>query len=191
MESREEKCIEFALHAYDTFWNYYKKTLDERNQILNSYIIFVGIPVSVVGIYIDKIKDNISDYTNWFVFALVIILFLGIIIFDAYIVESFISEKYLHKIKQIVEYLEINYDSKYNEVFNKVYTLDGLFLNNRNSQKHRLRKSAIIFVINTVIISGIFCLISKINLGWCSTIISFFLSIFIHGAIVLYLKMEN
>lgn len=32
----EKNIIEYALHAYDTFWEYYKKTLDERNHILNN-----------------------------------------------------------------------------------------------------------------------------------------------------------
>lgn len=31
MNSKEKDCIEYALHAYDIFWDYYKKTLDERN----------------------------------------------------------------------------------------------------------------------------------------------------------------
>ena len=39
MEYREKDCIEYALHIYDTFWDYYKKTLDERNQIINIWTL--------------------------------------------------------------------------------------------------------------------------------------------------------
>ena len=48
----EKNIIDYALHAYDTFWEYYKKTLDERNHILNNYLIFVGIPISIIGFFI-------------------------------------------------------------------------------------------------------------------------------------------
>lgn len=41
MESNEKESIEYALHVYDTFWDYYKKTLDERNQIINNYIVLL------------------------------------------------------------------------------------------------------------------------------------------------------
>lgn len=190
MESKED-CIGYALHAYDTFWDYYKKTLDERNQILNNYIIFVGLPISVVGLFADKIKNNISDYIYWLISALVIFLILGIIIFNAYIVESFVSEKYLNRIKHIVEYLQVSYDSRYNKVFSEAYTLDGLFLNRGESQKHRLRKSFLIIIINTVILIGIFCLVNKNNFLCCNIVISSAISVFIHMIIFLYQKKVN
>lgn len=38
--SDKKDIIEYALHAYDTFWEYYKKTLDERNQILRESFKF-------------------------------------------------------------------------------------------------------------------------------------------------------
>lgn len=56
MKSKDRDCIEYALHAYDTFWNYYKKTLDERNKIINNYIIIIGVPVSVIGVVIERKK---------------------------------------------------------------------------------------------------------------------------------------
>ena len=36
MKSKDKTCIEYALHAYDILWDYYKKTLDERNHILKN-----------------------------------------------------------------------------------------------------------------------------------------------------------
>lgn len=60
MERKEIESIEYALHVYDIFWDYYKKTLDERNQIINNYMAFVGIPITIVGLFIDKIKNNVS-----------------------------------------------------------------------------------------------------------------------------------
>lgn len=60
--SNKKETIEYALHAYDTFWEYYKKTLDERNHILNNYLVFVGIPTSIIGVFIKNIKNNLNNY---------------------------------------------------------------------------------------------------------------------------------
>lgn len=191
MEHREKDCIEYALHIYDTFWDYYKKTLDERNQIINSYMVFVGIPITIVGLFTDNIISNINNYNYWIMLVLVIILILGIVIFNAYIVESFISEKYLKRIKLITDYLQENFDSSYKKVFSKLYTLNDLFLNSKASQRHRLGKSSIIIVGNTALVVGIFCLTQKFVFRWYNIILSVFFSGFIHMCIFLYQKRAN
>lgn len=155
MEVQEKDCIEYALHAYDTFWDYYKRTLDERNQILNNYIIVVGIPISLIGITIERLKDDISYYLDWIVLAFVVVLIFGIVIYNAYIVESFISERYLKKIEHITEYLMQHYDENYRGVFSEAYSLDKIFLDKNESQKHKLRKGFLVIIINTIIIIGI------------------------------------
>lgn len=156
MKTKDRICIEYALHAYDTFWDYYKKTLDERNKIINNYIIIVGVPVSIIGVVVENIKDKISYYSNWIALVLMFVLILGLIIYDAYIVESFISEKYLNKLKNITEYLQQNYDKCYRKVFRETYSLEDLFLNGKESQKHRLRKGFVIAIINTIIFLVLF-----------------------------------
>lgn len=155
MEVQEKDCIEYALHAYDTFWDYYKRTLDERNQILNNYIIVVGIPISLIGITIERLKDDISYCLDWIVLAFVVVLIFGIVIYNAYIVESFISERYLKKIEHITEYLMQHYDENYRGVFSEAYSLDKIFLDKNESQKHKLRKGFLVIIINTIIIIGI------------------------------------
>ncbi len=191
METREKECIEYALHAYDVFWEYYKKTLDERNQILNNYMIFVGVPISVMGIIVEKIKNAISYYFGWIIFALVIILLFGIVIYNAYIVESFISERYLKQIKNITEYLIRHFDINYKKVFSEVYSLDNLFLNRKDSAKHRLRKSALVIIVNTMIIGSIISIISITYLDeikWYCVFSALTLSFFIHRTIFIYHK---
>lgn len=188
MASKTKENIEYALHAYDTFWDYYKKTLDERNQILNNYLIFVGIPIAVIGIIIEKKDFNLHFYSNWFILALTIILLLGIIIYDAFIVESFVSERYLKQIRNITEYLKQNYDNTYEKVFSRSYDLNNIFLNNKDSQKQRIRKSLIIFIINTAIITGIICLCFIDYAEWYFIFLSFPISLLIHISIFIYHK---
>lgn len=190
MATNKNECIEYALHAYDIFWDYYKKTLDERNQILNNYLLFVGIPISITGIITEKIIDTINKYSCWLILALTIILVLGIVIYDAYIVESFISERYLHQIKEITNYLIQNYDSTYNNIFQITYSLDNLFLDGEASQKHRIRKSFIIAIINTGIIISIFCLICFNFIRWYLIALSIIVSLFLH-TIIFFGNMRN
>lgn len=184
------KCIEYALHSYDIFWDYYKKTLDERNQILNNYLLFIGIPISIVGIIVENKIAVISQYSLLIALVLIVILSLGIVIYDAYIVESFISERYLQQIRKITNYLILNYDNTYNNVFKKTYTLNHLFLNETASQTHRIRKSFVIVIINTVITVGIVCLIFFNYTRWYHILISFIISIFIHIIIFIYNKQS-
>lgn len=113
----------------------------------------------------------------------VIILILGIVIFNTYIVESFISEKYLSKIKHITDYLQKNYDDSYKNVFGKLYNLNDLFLDSKASQRHRLRKSVIIIVVNTGLIISIYCLIQKCVFKWYNIILCILISIFIHTSL--------
>lgn len=188
MAQKKEKCIEYALHSYEIFWNYYKKTLDERNHILNNYLFFVGIPISIFSIIVENKTDVINQYYCWIVLILTIILILGIVIYDAYIVESFISERYLQQIKQITNYLMQNYDNTYNSVFKSTYTLDYLFLNKADSQTHRIRKSFIIIVINTTIIIGIFYITFINHIQWYHMLISSIISFFIHLIIFIFNK---
>lgn len=160
-----------------------KKHYDERNKIINNYIIIIGVPVSVIGVVIERIKNKINLYTNWIALFLAIVLILGFIIYDAYIVESFVSEKYLDKINAITEYLQQNFDKKFKKVFSVVYSLDILFLNEKESQKHRLRKGFVIAIINTVIIIGIniFLLFNQVK-SFC-IVLSIIFSFFIHYGI--------
>lgn len=190
MEPQKRECIEYALHAYDTFWSYYKKTLDERNQILNNYMVFVGVPISVTGLLIEKISHNISYYSSWFILAFTIILVLGIVIYESYITESFISERYLKQIKCITNHLVQNYDNLYKNVFKELYTLDALFLDSGASHKHRFRKSFIIVTINTGIIIGIFGLIFLKNIKWYYILFAIIISFFVHIMIFICCKQS-
>ena len=151
-------------------------------------MIFVGIPIAVIGIIIEKKDFNLHFYSNWFILALTIILLLGIIIYDAFIVESFVSERYLKQIRNITEYLKQNYDNTYEKVFSRSYDLNNIFLNNKDSQKQRIRKSLIIFIINTAIITGIICLCFIDYAEWYFIFLSFPISLLIHISIFIYHK---
>lgn len=186
--SNKKKSIEYALHSYDIFWEYYKKTLDERNHILNNYMVFVGIPISVVGIFIEKIKNNIDNYFCWIALFLCFIDFLGIIMYNSYIIESFVSEKYLKKIKHITQYLINNYDKKYNNVFKETYDLQDLFLDKKKSQEQRINKSYIIIIGNTIIMIVTFFVILKNSAKWYHIIFAIIISAIIHIAIFNYYK---
>lgn len=185
MLNNERECIEYALHAYDTFWDYYKKTLDERNQILNNYMVFVGIPISILMINND-VTGKIDLYSKCNILPLTIILILGIVIYDVYIVESIISEKYLEQIRNITKYLISNYNNSYRDVFERTYVLDNLFLDETTSWNHRLGKCFIIITINTGIIFSILLIIIK----WYSLILTIIISSFLHISIFFYRKRK-
>ncbi len=188
--SNKNKSIEYALHAYDTYWDYYKKTLDERNQILNNYLLFVGIPISIVSIFIEKIKNHIDNYYNAIILFLSIILILGIVIYNSYVIESFVSQRYLNQIKYITEYLINNFDKDYNNIFKEAYKLDHLFLDENNSEKQRINKSFIIIIVNTMIMITVFLMIFRNGLKWCYIVLSFTVSIVIHSIIFIYQKQH-
>lgn len=158
----EKDTIEYALHAYDTFWEYYKRTLDERNNILNNYMVFVGIPISIIGVFIENIKTNFSSYRNIIVLLLSIIFVLGIIIYSTYIIESLVSQRYLQKIAHITHYLITHFDGEYHNVFNETYGLKNLFLDDTKSKTQRINKSFIIVVVNTISIIGL-----SLIIVWC------------------------
>lgn len=189
--ANKDKRIEYALHSYDTFWEYYKKTLDERNQIINNYMIFVGIPVSVFGVFIERIKNNINSYFSWIILFLCFIAFLGITMYNSYIVESFVSERYLNQIKHITEYLINNFDNDYKNVFKETYGLQNLFLDKKKSQKHRINKSFIIIICNTMIIIAVFLLIFNNNAKWYHMALAIIISAVIHIATFIYCKKKH
>lgn len=182
MKKKDKICIDYALHAYDIFWDYYKKTLDERNKIINNYIVFVGIPISIIGIVYEKIKDIISAYSELIAWGFVFIFLFGIVFYEAYVVESIVSEKYLCKIEEITQFLIQNYDKKFRNVFSNTYSLDNLFLNSKKSQRHKLRKSFIFIVVNTSIFICIAFLFQNKVKSFSAIMFAIF-SILIHIAI--------
>lgn len=181
----KKETIEYALHAYDTFWEYYKRTLDERNHILNNYLVFVGIPISIIGIFIENIKTNLNNYRFIIVLVLSIIYILGIVIFNTYIIENIVSQRYLKKIRRITQYLITNFDKEYNNVFRETYGLEDLFLDNKNSQRQCINKSFIIIVVNTMVIIALFLLLLDI-LIWYKLLLSILVSVIIHVIIYFY-----
>lgn len=183
--SNEKDIIEYTLHAYDTFWEYYKKSLDERNNILNNYMIFVGIPISIIGVFIDKIKNNFDNYLILIVLLLIIIFILGLVMYSIYIIEGLVSQRYLQRINHITQYLINNFDRSYHNVFKETYELGSLFLDNNYSKKQRLNKSFIIIIVNTIIIIGIFILLCG-NTTWYQILLPTVFSIVTHIFIFVY-----
>ena len=183
--SNKKESIEYALHAYDTFWEYYKKTLDERNHILNNYLAFVGIPTSIIGVFIENIKNNLNTYRFIIVLVLSIIYILGLVIYSTYVIENIVSQRYLKKINHITQYLIIHFDKKYNNVFLETYELGDLFLDYKNSQRQHINKSFIIIVVNTMIMIVLFLLIVD-DLTWYRLLLSISISVIIHVVIYFY-----
>lgn len=181
----EKNTIEYALHAYDTFWEYYKRTLDERNHILNNYLAFVGIPTSIIGVFIENIKNNLNTYRFIIVLVLSIIYILGLVIYSTYVIENIVSQRYLKKINHITQYLIIHFDKKYNNVFLETYELGDLFLDYKNSQRQHINKSFIIIVVNTMIMIVLFLLIVN-DLTWYRLLLSISISVIIHVVIYFY-----
>ena len=181
----EKNTIEYALHAYDTFWEYYKRTLDERNHILNNYLAFVGIPTSIIGVFIENIKNNLNTYRFIIVLVLSIIYILGLVIYSTYVIENIVSQRYLKKINHITQYLIIHFDKKYNNVFLETYELGDLFLDYKNSQRQHINKSFIIIVVNTMIMIVLFLLIVD-DLTWYRLLLSISISVIIHVVIYFY-----
>ncbi len=181
----EKNTIEYALHAYDTFWEYYKRTLDERNHILNNYLAFVGIPTSIIGVFIENIKNNLNTYRFIIVLVLSIIYILGLVIYSTYVIENIVSQRYLKKINHITQYLIIHFDKKYNNVFLETYELGDLFLDYKNSQRQHINKSFIIIVVNTMIMIVLFLLIVN-DLIWYRLLLSISISVIIHVVIYFY-----
>lgn len=183
-----KETIEYALHAYDTFWEYYRKTLDERNQILNNYMVFVGIPISIFCVFIEKLNIYANRYLIFIIMFMIIIFVLGIVIYNTYIVECFISERYLNKIKNITRYLIDNFDTDYENVFENTYNLDDLLLDKNNLKMQRANKSSIIIADNTLIMIAIVILSFKDNISGWHVFWGVFISSMIHVAIFIYQK---
>lgn len=190
MNTKKRECIEYALHAYDTFWDYYKKTLDERNQLLNNYMIFVGIPVSIIGLFIEKSKNDIHIFSYIFVIFLLMIFILGVVIYNSYIIESCVSERYLKRIVCITNYLIQNYNQYCINVFEEAYNLNGLFLNKINSKWQRVNKSSILIIMNTGILIGIFLLLFN-DIKWYLIILLSIFSILLHIIIFIFHNRDD
>lgn len=186
----DKECIDYALHAYDIFWDYYKKTLDERNQIINNYMIFIGLPISLIAIFIENITDKITFFSGHFILFLLMFFILGIVIYNTYIIESYVSERYLNQLKHITNYLIQNYDEKYKNVFKETYNLQHLFLDNKNSLNQRTNKCFIIFIINTTILIYLFCFIFNSFNSWNTLFIPFVSSVLIHLTFYIYNKSK-
>ena len=146
--------IEYVLHIYDTIWDYYKKTLDERTQLLNNYIVFVGIPISAVGIIAERLGENIANFIQEIIGILILILLIGIVIFLMYIKESAVSRKYLTRIEVITDFLIERYDSDSDGLFSRLYGLDDLFHPDPMAMNIRLEKGLILPIINRDFLSS-------------------------------------
>lgn len=169
--------IEYVLHIYDTIWDYYKKTLDERTQLLNNYIVFVGIPISAVGIIAERLGENIANFIQEIIGILILILLIGIVIFLMYIKESAVSRKYLTRIEVITDFLIEKYDSDSEGLFSRLYGLDDLFRPDPMAMNIRLGKGLILPIINSGILVGIFYLLTTYHLNTVQMALIFVISL--------------
>lgn len=169
--------IEYVLHIYDTIWDYYKKTLDERTQLLNNYIVFVGIPISAVGIIAERLGENIANFIQEIIGILILILLIGIVIFLMYIKESAVSRKYLTRIEVITDFLIEKYDSDSEGLFSRLYGLDDLFHPDPMAMNIRLGKGLILPIINSGILVGIFYLLTAYHLNAVQMALIFVISL--------------
>ena len=169
--------IEYVLHIYDTIWDYYKKTLDERTQLLNNYIVFVGIPISAVGIIAERLGENIANFIQEIIGILILILLIGIVIFLMYIKESAVSRKYLTRIEVITDFLIERYDSDSDGLFSRLYGLDDLFHPETTAMNIRLGKGLILPIINSGILVGIFYLLTAYHLNAAQMALIFVISL--------------
>lgn len=169
--------IEYVLHIYDTIWDYYKKTLDERTQLLNNYIVFVGIPISAVGIIAERLGENIANFIQEIIGILILILLIGIVIFLMYIKESAVSRKYLTRIEVITDFLIEKYDSDSEGLFSRLYGLDDLFHPDPMAMNIRLEKGLILPIINSGILVGIFYLLTTYHLNTVQMALIFVISL--------------
>lgn len=169
--------IEYVLHIYDIIWDYYKKTLDERTQLLNNYIVFVGIPISAVGIIAERLGENIANFIQEIIGILILILLIGIVIFLMYIKESAVSRKYLTRIEVITDFLIEKYDSDSEGLFSRLYGLDDLFHPDPMAMNIRLGKGLILPIINSGILVGIFYLLTTYHLNTVQMALIFVISL--------------
>ena len=177
--SKKEKYpdIEYVLHIYDTIWDYYKKSLDERTQLFNNYIVFVGIPISAVGIIAERLGENIANFIQEIIGILILILLIGIVIFLMYIKESAVSRKYLTRIEVITDFLIERYDSDSDGLFSRLYGLDDLFHPETTAMNIRLGKGLILPIINSGIMVGIFYLLAEYHLNAVQMALIFVISL--------------
>ena len=169
--------IEYVLHIYDTIWDYYKKSLDERTQLFNNYIVFVGIPISAVGIIAERLGENIANFIQEIIGILILILLIGIVIFLMYIKESAVSRKYLTRIEVITDFLIERYDSDSEGLFSRLYGLDDLFHPDPMAMNIRLGKGLILPIINSGILVGIFYLLTTYHLNTVQMALIFVISL--------------
>ena len=169
--------IEYVLHIYDTIWDYYKKSLDERTQLFNNYIVFVGIPISAVGIIAERLGENIANFIQEIIGILILILLIGIVIFLMYIKESAVSRKYLTRIEVITDFLIEKYDSDSEGLFSRLYGLDDLFHPDPMAMNIRLGKGLILPIINSGILVGIFYLLTTYHLNTVQMALIFVISL--------------
>ena len=96
-----ETNIQLIIDEYKILWDYYKKTLDERNEMFKNYSIFIGIPTTILSV----VPQFLSSYLWVIGLLLIIVSLIGISICYTYISECITSNRYLYKIDEIRSYL--------------------------------------------------------------------------------------
>ena len=93
------KELDFVLEEYKILWDYYKKTLEQRNEMIKNYSLFMGILSAILAI----IPNFVNINNKIIVVLLIAASFIGLSISFSYMSESITSRRYLRKIAEISE----------------------------------------------------------------------------------------
>jgi hypothetical protein len=119
-----EKELDCIIKEYEILWDYYKKTLDERNNMFKNFSMFIGI-LSVVL----SIAPNLTAMNTILAGSLVIVISLiGISFSLIFISECKTSDKYLKKIREIREVIVLSTNIP-PKVYNSDDTLNSRTIN--------------------------------------------------------------
>jgi len=130
---------EYVFREYQILWNHYHKTLEERNNMLKNYCLFIGVSGTVLALlpHHSILGESISGL------FLIMITALGTIFNIIYVSECVTADRYLKKISEIRLILNKNlnvpntvfrtsdtYNSEYFNIFNKVVKISPLCIIN-------------------------------------------------------------
>ena len=152
--SLSEKEFDYILEEYKILWSYYKKTLDERNEMLKNYSLFVGI----TSIFLTFIY-NIININNILAGVLLIVTALiGVSISYIYTSECITSQRYLNKIAEIRQIIVSNTNIP-SQLYNSKDTYNSNIINIIN----KLTKCLPLYLLNSIaLFVGIYFIASNV-----------------------------
>lgn len=124
---QKEVLLKYAMDEYKIIWDYYKHTIQERENSYDRYFKVIAFPGTVISGLITLSNslsfDNARKLILFASFSLGIISIVGISIYITYILEMIVSERYLKLIRELRFHFSM-YDSFLADFFTGIIPSD-------------------------------------------------------------------